>query len=97
MMFRSPAYLKFVRSHPCVFCAAPAERAHHFDKRHGGGGTAVKPHDTFTVPLCAVHHDAVHGGASLSGLDALETECVFTRVALQLVSKFWESFGRPTA
>lgn len=94
-MFRSPAYLAFVRSHQCVLCGCPAGRAHHFDKRHGGGGTAVKPHDTFTVPLCAAHHDAVHAGVTLRGLGAIEIECLSTRVALQLVTKYWESFGRP--
>jgi hypothetical protein len=94
-MFRSPAYLAFVRTHHCVWCSAPADHAHHFDRRHGGGGIGIKCHDTFTVPLCCRHHDAVHAGRHYPGLDALETEHLFTRVALQLVSKFWESFGRP--
>jgi hypothetical protein len=95
-MFRSPCYLTFVRAHQCCWCGAQADHAHHFDRRHGGGGTGIKCHDTFTVPLCARCHDSVHNGGTYCGLDALGIECMFTRLALQLVSKYWESFGRPT-
>lgn len=56
---RDPAYLAFVRRHPCVVpgCRRKAE-AHHY----GSGGVATKCSDYETVPLCHWHHvDLWHG------------------------------------
>ncbi len=54
-------YLIFVRSLGCLLCGAPAEAAHvrygawqKYGKAHSGMGK--KPHDMWTVPLCANHH-----------------------------------------
>lgn len=53
--YRSEAYLRFVRSKPCVFfsrsCRGPVE-AHH----HGKHPIGQKTDDTRCVPLCNGHH-----------------------------------------
>lgn len=93
-MFRSDEYLSFVRKQlcECPTCVAPADHAHHFARSAGGGGTALKPHDTFVVPLCAHHHAEVHmyGGLTVFQRDRGLTEGHFYRVALRLVTQFWE-------
>lgn len=63
-----------------------ADVAHHFARASGGGGTAIKAHDTFTVPLCNEHHGIVHQHGQLPYLSADETEAHFFRVALTLVT-----------
>jgi hypothetical protein len=91
-MYRSRKYLEFVRKQPCCApsCILTAEHVHHFARSHGGGGTAVKPHDTFVVPLCADHHREIHqrGGFKQYNFDRWNTESDFFRVALQLVTAF---------
>jgi hypothetical protein len=94
MMLRSPQYLAFVRLEKCCApgCSNGADHAHHFGRRHGGGGTGVKPHDSFVVPLCTFHHLYVHQHGALDTLGsggAPSTESYFYCVALQLVTKFW--------
>lgn len=52
---RSPRHLAWVRSLPCSVqgCKGRDIQAHHVRK---GAGTALKPGDAFTVPLCFYHH-----------------------------------------
>jgi hypothetical protein len=90
-MLRSDPYLAFVRLERCCApgCSAQADHAHHFGRRHGGGGIGVKPHDSFVVPLCARCHRMVHQDGMVGLNDALETEAFFYRIALQLVTRFW--------
>jgi len=90
-MFRSIPYLAFIIDHPCCApgCLLPADHAHHFARRHGGGGVALKPHDTFTVPLCDPHHNgAQHQHGALPGITADETEALFMRTALKLTTEW---------
>lgn len=56
---RSPRHLVYVRSLPCSVpgCKRGDIHAHHLRK---GAGTALKPSDAFTVPLCLAHHDEGH-------------------------------------
>jgi hypothetical protein len=90
MMLRSYPYLAFVRLERCCApgCSNMADHAHHFGRRHGGGGIGVKPHDSFVVPLCERCHAEAHSGWVL-GMSADEIELHFFRVALQLVTRFW--------
>jgi hypothetical protein len=91
-MYRSRKYLEFVRMQPCCApsCLLPVEHTHHFARRHGGGGTSLKPHDTFVVPLCSAHHLEIHqrGGFKQYNFDSFNTEADFFRVALQLLTAF---------
>lgn len=52
---RSPRHLAWVRSLPCSVpgCIRADIQAHHVRK---GAGTALKPSDAFTVPICPEHH-----------------------------------------
>jgi hypothetical protein len=52
---RSPRHLAWVRTLPCSVpgCKGGKIEAHHVRK---GAGTALKPGDAFTVPLCFAHH-----------------------------------------
>lgn len=53
---RSAAHLRWIRSLPCTItaCNGAAQAAH--VRQRSGGGTALKPPDWFTVPLCHYHH-----------------------------------------
>ena len=61
-----PGHLAFVRSLPCVVCGNNIEtQAAHIrfgdpgaGKRYVGKGE--KPDDTWTLPLCGVHHEEQH-------------------------------------
>ena len=50
--FRSPKYLEFVRTLPCVVCGAHGVEAHHAIT----GGVGIKGSDGFAIPLCPLHH-----------------------------------------
>jgi DNA recombination protein Rad52 len=60
---RDKAHLQFVASHPCLVCARQPCHAHHLTFAQGRG-LSLKVSDEFTVPLCAVHHDALHRSGS---------------------------------
>ncbi len=90
-MFRSERYLAFVRLQPCCApgCREQADHAHHFGRRHGGGGIGIKAHDTFVVPLCSSCHRLVHQDGMIGLCNAPETEAYFYRIALALVTRWW--------
>lgn len=56
---RNKAHLALVASKPCLICEDIPCHAHHltFAQRRG---LSQKVSDEFTVPLCALHHNAVH-------------------------------------
>jgi DNA recombination protein Rad52 len=56
---RSKAHLAFVARQPCAVCGRQPAHAHHlrFAQPRAMG---LKVSDEFTVPLCALHHDALH-------------------------------------
>ncbi len=56
---RNKAHLAFVRQQSCLVCGRAPSHAHHlrFAQR---GALGMKVSDEFTVPLCALHHDAIH-------------------------------------
>lgn len=53
--YRDKKYLAFVRKRPCVSCFSQCNQrdAHHEDQTFYNKGTALKPHDTQAVALCA--------------------------------------------
>jgi hypothetical protein len=55
----NPPHLAWIRKQACVLgllsCRGQKVHAHHV-RRDTGGGTALKPPDTATVPLCVSHH-----------------------------------------
>ncbi|MDA8487462.1 DUF968 domain-containing protein [Kluyvera sp. Awk 3] len=55
----NPAFIKWVKTQPCVCCGKPSDDPHHLIG-WGQGGTATKAHDIFTLPLCRRHHDQLH-------------------------------------
>lgn len=58
---KDPAYLKRVRSLPCVL-ASTGRCWGRLDPHHAGKhpGVGLKAHDTTAIPLCRAHHDAWH-------------------------------------
>jgi hypothetical protein len=56
--FRSENYLKFIRTFPCIICYYPHTVAHH--ESLNNSGTATKPPDTQTLPLCIQCHNKRH-------------------------------------
>lgn len=63
---RDPAFLAFLRQHPCCVCGkpGPSDPCHIrmanlvLGKRYTGKGE--KPHDRYSVPMCRPHHDEQH-------------------------------------
>jgi len=53
--YQNAAYLKFIRSKPCVVCRRKSE-PHHIRRQYWGAGTGIKPHDYVTIPLCRNCH-----------------------------------------
>jgi len=74
----SPAYLAYVRKHPCCFCGAtegvvPSHWGHH------GASMSKKVDDYRTVPLCHAHHAYWHERGTLPGMDRVGSEAFFLR------------------
>jgi DNA recombination protein Rad52 len=56
---RNKEHLRFVAGQPCLICGRTPAQAHHL--RHAQSrGMSLKVSDEFTVPLCAIHHHALH-------------------------------------
>lgn len=56
---RDRDHLRFVASQPCLVCGRPGAQAHHL-KFVQPRALGRKTGDQWTVPLCALHHRAVH-------------------------------------
>lgn len=74
---RDPAHLAYVRSQACLVCGRQPSHAHHlrFAQPRAFG---MKVSDEYTVPLCFLHHDALHQVGDervwweARGIDAME-------------------------
>jgi len=51
--WRSPEYLKWIDTKPCLICGKPS--THHHENL-GMSGTSIKAPDSHAVPLCNNHH-----------------------------------------
>lgn len=60
--FRSEAWLRAVRSIPCVFCGAPVQAAH----RNEGKGMGLKVDDCLTAALCPPEHAEIDQGKNMT-------------------------------
>jgi len=60
--FRSTAWLRAVRSIPCVFCGAAVQAAH----RNEGKGMGIKADDSLTAALCHEHHAEIDQGSGMT-------------------------------
>lgn len=84
---RSPAHLRFVRSHRCcvIGCVQePIEAAH--VRTAANSGTGIKPPDSETVSLCQFHHAESHQIGTKSferkhGLDLASLAAEFWRTS----------------
>lgn len=63
---RSKAHLVAVASQACLICEETPSHAHHITFAQPRG-LSRKVSDEFTVPLCAVHHNALHLSGNESG------------------------------
>ncbi len=64
--WRSPEYLEWVRARPCAFCAlGPCDAHHVIGLGWGLSGMGLAAPDSYAMPLCRVHHDAVHAKPGL--------------------------------
>jgi hypothetical protein len=77
LRLRSQAYLKHIRSKPCLICGAQAE-AHHLTHAQPRA-MALKTGDQYCVPLCHRHHMEMHESPmpertwwALNGIDPVE-------------------------
>jgi hypothetical protein len=68
--FRSGEYLDFIRLKECCSCGAPGPSfAHHSRKLDPGRATQGKVSDLNCVPMCAICHNAEHGGYPMDELE----------------------------
>jgi DNA recombination protein Rad52 len=56
---RAPEHLKWVATLPCLVCQRQPSDAHHL-KRVQPNAMGRKPGDQWVVPLCRIHHRALH-------------------------------------
>ena len=56
---KSKNHLKNVASKPCMICGSREVQAHHL-LRASPRGMAKKTGDEWAVPLCFIHHEALH-------------------------------------
>lgn len=60
-VFRSPEYLRWVRSMPCCVCLCDATDAHHvIGLGWGLSGMGMTAPDSFVMPACRVCHGDIH-------------------------------------
>jgi hypothetical protein len=57
--YRNRDHLRFVAQQPCLVCGRKPSDPHHL-RRMQPTALGRKPSDEFAVPLCRVHHRAVH-------------------------------------
>ena len=57
--YRDKDHLKQVAALPCLVCGRAPAQAHHI-RYAQDRGIGLKVSDEFTVPLCAIDHDALH-------------------------------------
>ena len=81
----SPAYLAFVREHPCCVCGAPGpSEPHHWS--HHGGVMGAKVDDYRTIPICDPCHTVEWNAAgTFSGMDRVASEAFTLRVQRELL------------
>jgi len=80
----SPAYLAYVRQHPCCLCGASPSEAHHWS--HHGGVMGAKVDDYRTIPLCdPCHMGEWHRTGTFSGMDRVASEAFTLRVQRELL------------
>lgn len=62
LTYENPAYLDYIREHPCVVCGKKAVAHHESGIGTGlvGGGTSKKCSDLAAVPLCIICHSRRH-------------------------------------
>lgn len=82
--FRSQAYLDFIKSQPCFVTGKRASEQESVVYAHfrigTDGGTASKPSDWFTMPLCASEHDKQHRGELTYWREVLQDERCLSEV-----------------
>jgi hypothetical protein len=75
---RAPKHLKWVATLPCLICQRQPSDAHHL-KRVQPNAMGRKPGDQWVVPLCRIHHRALHDAGDETrwwenkNIDALNT------------------------
>src|SRR5262249_27789479 len=57
--YRNREHLRFVAQQPCLVCGRKPSDPHHL-RYAQPRALGRKPSDEFTVPLCRIHHRAVH-------------------------------------
>lgn len=79
----NPQHRAWIRTLPCsvVGCRGPSVCAH--VRQNTGGGTGIKPHDRWTVPLCDNHHKEQHaiGHVSFDRKHGIDLRAIAIRLA----------------
>lgn len=78
-IWRSPKYLRFIRSLPCCVCGGLETEAAH-QRIFGSAGTGIKPPDSMAIPLCHNCHTMEHSMGAKSFWDSYAIS----------TNRFWE-------
>jgi hypothetical protein len=63
---RAPEHVKWVATLPCLVCQRRPADAHHL-KRVQPNAMGRKPGDQWVIPLCRIHHRALHDAGDENG------------------------------
>ena len=86
--YRNRDHVQFIAQQPCLLCGRKPSDAHHL-KFTQPRALGRKVSDEFTVPLCRVHHRAVHRAGNevawwkIAGIDPIKTARKYWRDTLQ--------------
>ena len=84
-MYRSPAYLSFIRTHKCCMCGNPETVCHHEPLKKAG--TSIKAPDSHGLPLCTTCHAQRHQMGSLSFFRSVDVPMVIIGYLTEYLEK----------
>jgi hypothetical protein len=65
--WKSPKYIKWVKTLPCCISGKPADHAHHLIGMGNTSGMGLTAPDYFTIPLSAECHTKMHMFPDMQG------------------------------
>ena len=61
---RSKKHMAFVATQPCLVCGRSPVQVHHLTCAPEPKARGLKAGDNWTVPVCVMHHNAIHGAGN---------------------------------
>ena len=85
---RNPAYLKWIKTRPCVMCGAISPIDPHHESGIGNsGGMSLKCSDFFAVPLCPICHNYRHQFGYDSFWQGMDVKRIIIDLLIEYITK----------